>query len=175
MNIKSGKSVVKKTTDGQCRVGLGFDSHRFSHDRKLHLCGIEIADHPGLAGHSDADVALHALIDALAGALALPDIGELFPPTDPKWKDISSRLLLQTVLGLILERFPGFELINLDMTLITEAPKILPLKERMIASLTELLGIPKERISIKGKTNEGMGWIGKKEGMAALCVLSVRI
>jgi 2-C-methyl-D-erythritol 2,4-cyclodiphosphate synthase len=156
------------------RIGLGFDSHRFSHDRKLNLCGVEIPDHPGLAGHSDADCALHAVIDALLGALALPDIGELFPSTDPKWKGVSSRLLLQTVLTLVLERFPDFELINLDVTLITESPRIAPHKEAMIRSLSELLGVPKERISVKGKTNEGMGWIGKKEGMAALCALSAR-
>ena len=157
------------------RVGLGFDSHRFSHDRKLMLCGVEIPDYPGLAGHSDADCALHAVIDALLGALALPDIGEMFPSSDPQWKGAASRLLLQTVMKMIVERHPGFELVNLDLTLITEAPRIAPLKEAMIRSLSEMLGVPGDRISVKGKTNEGMGWIGAKEGMAALCVLSARI
>jgi len=175
MTSKSDNAKQKMDTGGDCRVGFGFDSHRFSHDRKLHLCGLEIPDHPGLAGHSDADCALHAVIDALLGALALPDIGELFPSTDPKWKGVPSRLLVQTVLGLVLQRFPDFELVNLDLTLITESPRIAPHKEAMIASLSELLGVPRERISVKGKTNEGMGWIGKKEGMAALCALSARI
>ena len=175
MTVKYADVQQKMKTRGECRVGLGFYSHRFSHDRRLILCGVEIPDTPGLAGHSDADLALHAVIDALLGALALPDIGELFPPTDPKWKDASSRLLLQSALQFARERFPHLELQNVDLTLITEAPRIAPLKEAMIRSLSEMLDLPADRISVKGKTNEGMGWIGTKEGMAALCVLSARI
>jgi 2-C-methyl-D-erythritol 2,4-cyclodiphosphate synthase len=153
------------------RVGLGYDSHRFAEGRRLVLGGVEIPFEKGLAGHSDADVLCHAIIDAILGALGLGDIGSHFPDTDPKWKDaVSVELLTQTV---AMAKKQGFAVTWVDSTVIAEQPKLAGYMEEMKAALARS-GIPSGHISIKAKTNEGMGFIGRGEGMAAyaVCLLS---
>ena len=165
------KAAVAGPTIGSPRVGLGYDSHRFDHGRKLMLCGVEVPNHPGLAGHSDADCALHALTDALLGAAGMPDIGELFPPSDPQYRGADSSGLLKTALGCIREKHPAYRVMNIDLVIIAETPRVAPLKPAMRRRLAELLGIDEGAVSLKGKTNEGMGWVGNAEGIAAWCVV----
>jgi 2-C-methyl-D-erythritol 2,4-cyclodiphosphate synthase len=150
------------------RVGLGFDAHRFAAGRRLVLGGVEIPHESGLLGHSDADVLTHAVIDALLGAAGLPDIGRLFPDTDPKHKDASSLVLLAEAARLVHER--GFMVVNVDSVVACEEPKIAVHAETMRAKLAATLGIAPERVSIKGKTTEGMGFPGRREGIAAYAV-----
>ncbi len=144
------------------RVGIGYDSHRFAEGRPLILGGIRIPHDLGLTGHSDADVLTHAVIDALLGAMGGGDIGSHFPPTDERWRDADSIELLRAVLA----KFPG-KAINVDATVICEAPKIGPHREAIERSLTEAVGAP---VSVKATTNEGLGAIGRGEGMAAMAV-----
>ncbi len=151
------------------RIGFGYDSHRFDEARPLILGGVRIPDHPGLLGHSDGDAIAHAVTDALLGAAALGDIGRHFPPSDPQWKDVDSMELLGRVVELIGES--DLRVRNLDVTVITEQPKIAPKAEEMVARLSEVLRAPPDMISIKAKTNEGMGWIGSGEGMAVHAVV----
>jgi 2-C-methyl-D-erythritol 2,4-cyclodiphosphate synthase len=153
---------------GSMRIGFGYDSHRFDEARPLVLGGIRIPDHPGLLGHSDGDAIAHAVTDALLGAAALGDIGRHFPPSDPQWKDADSMELLARAVELIGES--DFRVCNLDVTVITEQPKIAPNAPEMVARLSEVLGTAHDAISVKGKTNEGMGWIGSGEGMAVHAV-----
>jgi len=147
-------------------VGQGFDVHAFCDNRPLKLCGIEIPFSKGLAGHSDADVAIHALIDALLGAAGFGDIGELFPDSDSSYKNIDSTLLLKDVVTLL--KKTGFYTINIDLTLIAQAPKLAPYKDAMRSNLAKILQIPKANCNIKATTTEKLGFIGRKEGIAAL-------
>ncbi len=149
------------------RIGIGFDSHRLVVGRKLILGGVEIPFEKGLLGHSDADVLCHAIIDSLIGALGLGDIGKHFPDNDPRWKDISSIALLRHVVELM--RFNGYEASWIDTVIIAENPRLSPHGEAMKQALSES-GIPSGVINIKVKTNEGMGFIGTGEGIAAYAV-----
>ncbi len=147
------------------RVGFGYDVHRLVEGRPLILGGVEIPSPKGLDGHSDADVVLHALADALLGAAALGDIGRHFPNTDPRFKGISSLILLGHVSDLI--RKHRFSVVNADITLLLEAPKIATYVERMRASIARALDIAPEQVSVKATTGEGMGFVGAGEGAAA--------
>lgn len=148
------------------RIGQGYDSHRFEEGRELWLCGIKIGHSLGLKGHSDADVAIHALCDALLGSLSLRDIGYHFPDTDPRWKGADSKNLLCAVCDMIRER--GWEPGNVDVTIITEAPKLKPHIDGMCACLADVMGIDRDCVSVKATTNEKMGFTGRGEGIAAL-------
>jgi 2-C-methyl-D-erythritol 2,4-cyclodiphosphate synthase len=153
------------------RVGIGYDSHRFEEGRPLVLGGIRIPHPRGLAGHSDADAVAHALIDAMLGAAAAGDIGQHFPDTDPKWKGADSMELLRSAHQLVRER--GFALAQADLTIITEQPRLGPHLAAMAAKLAERLGAPPGSVSLKAKTNEGMGFIGRGEGIAVLAVATL--
>ena len=152
------------------RVGIGYDIHCFVQGRRLRLAGVEFPDEVGLAGHSDADAALHAVADALLGAAALGDIGEHFPPTDERWRDADSGDLLEHVLGLIA---PRFTIGNVDLTIVGERPRVSPRRAEMRQRLAELLGVDANRVNIKATTNEGLGALGRAEGLAALAVASL--
>lgn len=147
------------------RIGIGYDVHRLTEGRKLVLLGIEVPYEKGLLGHSDADVAAHALMDAMLGAAGLGDIGLLYPDKDPAYEGISSMLLLRDVTRRVREA--GFEPWNLDVTVICEAPKLSPYREAMREILAGTVGIPKERISVKATTEEGLGFTGRGEGIAS--------
>lgn len=152
-------------------IGIGYDVHRFKEGRPLVLGGITIPHSLGLDGHSDADVLCHAIADAVLGAMGLPDIGHYFPPTDPACKDISSLTILEKCRELTAEQ--GCRLINVDSTLVAEAPRVLPHREAMQARIATALGLPPARIGIKATTNETMGFIGRREGIAAMAVAQV--
>ena len=153
-------------------TGLGYDIHRFAEGRPLVLGGVEIPHTHGLDGHSDADVLCHAIADAVLGALGLPDIGHWFPPGDPACKDISSLRILEKAAALVREN--GHAIVNVDATVIAEAPKLLPHRAAMQANIGKALGIPPERVGIKATTNEMLGAIGRREGIAAMAVAEVR-
>ena len=148
------------------RIGQGFDCHRFEVNRKLILGGVEIPYEKGLAGHSDADVLIHSIIDSILGALSLGDIGELFPPSDEKFKNINSKILLLDVLKLLDEN--QYKISNIDNTIICEEPNLKLWKLKIRESLAEILSLEVDRISVKAKTAEKMGAIGAKEGIAVL-------
>ena len=150
------------------RIGLGYDSHRFEEGRKLVLGGIEFPGETGLKGHSDADVLLHAIIDALLGAAALGDIGKHFPDTDEKYKGADSMLLLEEAARLIYEE--GYEIGNIDATIIVQKPKMAPYIQGMCQNIANALKTEVSRISIKAKTNEQMGFTGRGEGIEARAV-----
>ncbi|MFW5986006.1 MAG: 2-C-methyl-D-erythritol 2,4-cyclodiphosphate synthase [Halanaerobiales bacterium] len=154
------------------KVGLGFDVHRFQNDRKLMLGGIEIPGCPGLEGHSDADVLLHALMDAILGALGLGDIGSHFPDDDHKYKNIASSVLLAEVVSLMEKE--GFSLNNADLVLITEIPRIAPYCNKIEENLSSLLKTNPRFVNLKASTTERLGFIGRKEGMAAQVVVSLK-
>lgn len=147
------------------RIGNGFDVHRLTEGRRLIICGVDIPWHLGLLGHSDADVALHALCDALLGAAALRDIGYHFPDTDPTYKGADSRHLLRETLRLVGER--GFRPVNVDVTIMAQAPKMLPHIPAMIANIAADLGLPADCVSVKATTTEHLGFTGRGEGIAA--------
>ncbi len=147
------------------RIGTGFDVHRLVEGRKCIICGVEIPHTLGLLGHSDADVALHALTDALLGAAALGDIGQHFPDTDPKWEGADSRMLLRGALSLI--RAKGFEPVNVDITIIAQAPKMLPHIAQMRSNVASDLGLDLDCVSVKATTTEHLGFTGRAEGIAA--------
>ena len=153
---------------GSMRIGFGYDSHRFDEARPLVLGGVQIPNYPGLWGHSDGDAIAHAVTDALLGAAALGDIGRHFPPSESQWKDADSMDLLARAVELIGES--DLRVCNIDVTVITERPEIAPEAQEMVARLSEVLGTAPDAISVKGKTNEGMGWIGSGEGMAVHAV-----
>jgi 2-C-methyl-D-erythritol 2,4-cyclodiphosphate synthase len=153
--------------------GIGYDSHRLAHGRRLILGGVEIPSDLGLDGHSDADVLTHAIIDALLGAAGLGDIGEHFPDSDPHYRDADSIELLQTVLPRVIAQ--GLELVNVDATVVMERPKIGPHREAIRESLAVALGLAIPRVNIKASTGEGIGFVGRGEGVAALAVASLRI
>lgn len=150
------------------RIGTGYDVHRLVSGRRLVLCGVEIPCEKGLLGHSDADVAAHALMDALLGALALGDIGHLFPDTDSKYKDADSMMLLQRVAELI--RSKGYRVGNLDLTVVAQAPKLASHIQKMRENLAAALQVALDRVSVKATTTEGLGFAGRGEGIAAECV-----
>lgn len=147
------------------RIGIGFDVHAFAPERKLMLCGVEIPHTLGLLGHSDADVAIHALCDALLGALALGDIGRHFPDTDPRYRGIDSRLLLRHVEKLI--RTHGYRVANADITIIAQRPKLAAHIPAMRENLAADLDISTDRVSVKATTTEHLGFTGRAEGIAA--------
>jgi 2-C-methyl-D-erythritol 2,4-cyclodiphosphate synthase len=150
------------------RVGVGYDSHRFTEGRKLVLGGVEIPHARGLAGHSDADAVAHALTDAILGAAGLGDIGMMFPPTNPRWKDADSLDLLKRAYLRVVEA--GLSFVSADITVITEQPRLTPYIDDMRERLAGALVAGFSTISVKAKTNEGMGWIGRGEGVAVIAV-----
>lgn len=152
-------------------TGIGYDVHRFATGRRLVLGGVEIPHERGLAGHSDADVLVHAIIDALLGAAALGDIGEHFPDTDERYRDASSIDLLRDVVAQLAER--GLAIGNVDATVVIERPKLAPARAQIRANLAAALGLPVERVSVKATRGEGMGFVGREEGVAALAVASL--
>jgi 2-C-methyl-D-erythritol 4-phosphate cytidylyltransferase/2-C-methyl-D-erythritol 2,4-cyclodiphosphate synthase len=147
------------------RSGNGFDVHRLVPNAELWLCGVKIEHDMGLAGHSDADVALHALTDAILGAAAKGDIGDHFPPSDPQWRGASSDRFLAH--AIMLARNEGFELANADVTIICERPKIGPLRGEMRARIAEIMAVDVNQISVKATTTEMLGFTGRGEGIAA--------
>ena len=147
------------------RIGNGFDVHRLVPERRLVMCGVEIPYELGLLGHSDADVALHALADALLGAAAMHDIGYHFPDTDPEYKGADSRRLLRRVVGIIGER--GYKVGNVDITIIAQRPKMLPYIEQMRQNVAADLAIATDAVSVKATTTERLGFTGRGEGIAA--------
>ena len=151
------------------RIGNGFDVHALAAGRKLVLGGVTIAHPRGLLGHSDADVLLHSICDALLGALARGDIGAHFPDTDPRWKGADSRTLLRHVAGLMRE--DGLSVANLDTTLIAQAPKLAPHVPAMRANIAQDLGCAVECVSVKATTTERLGFAGREEGIAALATI----
>jgi 2-C-methyl-D-erythritol 2,4-cyclodiphosphate synthase len=153
------------------RTGIGYDSHRLVAGRPLILGGQRIPHELGLAGHSDADVVAHALTDALLGAAAAGDIGRLFPDTDPRWKDADSIALLRTACDHIRGR--GYRPVQADITVMLERPRLAPHIAAMVRTLSQALGIEESALSLKAKTNEGMGFIGRGEGIAAMAVATV--
>ena len=153
------------------RVGFGYDSHRFAPDRPLVIGGVVIPYELGLAAHSDGDVLIHAVCDALLGAAGLKDIGTYFPDTDNTWKNADSTLLLAKVVDLISVK--GWKVNNLDCTLILEKPKMKPHVDSIIARLSALLRVDAERVAVKAKTNEKMGFTGAGEGIAATAAVSL--
>jgi 2-C-methyl-D-erythritol 2,4-cyclodiphosphate synthase len=152
-------------------TGLGYDCHPFAEGRPLVLGGVEIEHDRGLAGHSDADVLTHAIIDALLGAGALGDIGQHFPDTDERYRGANSLDLLRTTVGLLADR--GLEVVHVDATVVIERPALAPYRERIRAALALALGTPAERVSVKATRGEGMGFVGRGEGAAALAVATL--
>lgn len=153
------------------RVGLGYDVHAFASGRKLILGGVDIPHHHGLDGHSDADVLLHAISDALLGATRLGDIGKLFPDTDPAYKDADSLELLKAVATLI--RKEGFEILDIDCVIAAQAPKLSPYRETMRENIAHACGIARENIGVKATTTEQLGFEGREEGISAQAVALV--
>lgn len=151
------------------RIGMGYDIHRLVEDRKLFLCGVEIPYIKGLLGYSDGDVVLHAIADAILGALALGDIGRHFPNTDPQYKNIASREIVKKVLRMASEK--KFVVKNVDTVILAEEPKVFPFKDKMLENLEDILGIGRDRINIKATTNESVGAIGRGEAIAAYAVV----
>jgi len=150
------------------RIGQGLDVHAFAAGRKLVIGGVEIPHHKGLAGHSDADVLLHAICDALLGAAALGDIGRHYPDSDPKYSDIDSRRLLRDVAAQVKRQ--GYAIVNVDATIVAEAPRMAPHVARMIGNIAADLGIQPAAVNVKATTTEQLGFIGRGEGIAALAV-----
>ncbi len=158
--------MAERILSSNLRSGIGFDIHRFSKGRRMVLGGVDIPCEYGLAGHSDGDALTHAIIDALLGASGLGDIGELFPDSDERFRDIRSTILLERVVSLMEGR--GFFPVNIDAVVITERPKILKYRDGIVKNLSRILRIPENRVSVKGKTAEKMGFVGRKEGLAVI-------
>jgi len=159
--------------DPVTRVGFGFDLHPLAAGRPLVLGGVTVDFDRGLAGHSDADVLSHAVGEALLGALALGDLGRHFPDTDPRYRGITSLRLLRNVVELVTAR--GGRLVNVDATVLAQAPRLAPLLPEMAKRLAETLGLEVDRVSVKAKSPEGLGLVGRQEGMAAMAVVSVEV
>jgi 2-C-methyl-D-erythritol 2,4-cyclodiphosphate synthase len=155
----------------EMRVGLGYDLHRTIVGRPLMLGNVRIPHDKGLDGHSDADIVVHALIDALTGAAGLPDVGQLFPNIDPRYKNIDSGELLKATVTAF--KSAGWRLINADMVILAQRPILAPHKPAMIQRLAELLGVEASRINLKGKTGERVGSVGKEKAMACQCVVLI--
>jgi 2-C-methyl-D-erythritol 2,4-cyclodiphosphate synthase len=156
----------------ETRVGIGYDIHRLVGERKLIIGGVEIPYIKGLLGHSDADVLIHAIADALLGALAAGDIGELFPDSDPQYQGISSSELLKIVVGLV--RKKGYQIVNLDTVIIAEEPKLSPFKNKIRENLSKIMDIDQGCVGVKAKTNEGLGELGRKEGIASFATVLIK-
>lgn len=154
------------------QVGLGYDSHRFVKGRPLILGGVTIPFEKGLLGHSDADVVLHAIIDAVIGGAGMGDIGTFYPDSDPRWKGVPSLRLLEDVRKRVSRRWV---VRNVDVTLLAEVPRIGPYKNRMRAKIARALRIDVDHVNVKAKTNEGMGFVGRREGLAAIAVCGLRV
>lgn len=154
------------------RIGQGYDVHAFAEGRDLYLCGEKVEYEKGLLGHSDADVALHALCDALLGAAALGDIGRHFPDTDPKYKGISSVILLKHVCSLIREK--GYEIENADITIIAQKPKLLPYIPAMRKNTSEAMNISEDAVNVKATTTEKLGFEGRLEGISSMAVVLLK-
>ncbi len=150
------------------RIGIGYDVHAFADGRKLILGGIEVPSERGLLGHSDADVLLHAISDALLGAAHLRDIGNQFPDNDPSTEGIDSKIILKCVADLLAER--GYRIVNIDSVVEAQAPKLNPYIEQMQQSIASVLGIEEDRVGVKATTTEHLGFVGRKEGIAAQAV-----
>jgi 2-C-methyl-D-erythritol 2,4-cyclodiphosphate synthase len=153
-------------------TGIGWDSHRLASDRKLILGGVTIPHDRGLHGHSDADVLTHAIIDALLGAAALGDIGQHFPDSDERYRDADSMQLLRTVVAMLAER--GLAVAHVDTTVVMERPKLAGHRDAIRASLAAALGVDRAQVNVKASTGEGMGFVGREEGVAALAVATLR-
>ncbi len=151
------------------RIGQGYDVHRLVEDRDLWICGIKIPHTHGLLGHSDADVAIHALCDALLGALALGDIGKHFPDSDPRYKGIDSKILLRHVMELVGSK--GYGLVNCDITICAEAPKFRPYIDDMRATLASVMNVGQDQVSVKATTTEKLGFTGRREGISSLAIV----
>ena len=151
------------------RIGFGFDTHRLEPGKRFVLGGVHVAHDAGATGHSDADVLIHAIIDALLGAAALPDIGTQFPDTDPAYRGINSRELLARTIGLITDK--GYAIGNIDSTVVLQSPKIAGYISFMVKSLAEVMKVETSQISIKAKTSEKLGFIGRGEGVSAYAVV----
>lgn len=154
------------------RIGQGFDVHRLVAGRKLILGGVEVPYELGLLGHSDADVALHALMDALLGALALGDIGEHFPDSAAEYKDVDSRKLLEKVLSL--DEVKCWQIVNIDLTITAQRPKLAPFREEMRREIARICGVGADRVSVKFTTTEKLGFTGRGEGIAANCAVLLK-
>ncbi len=150
-------------------IGLGYDSHRFDTQGVLKLSGVVIPHHCGLLGHSDADAVLHAVTDAILGAAGLDDIGELFPDTDEQYRNADSSVFVAKALATVSQN--GLSVVNCDVTILAQTPKLADHKQQMKARLSELLSTPIERIAVKAKTNEHMGFVGRSEGIAAIAAV----
>ena len=157
----------------ETRTGSGFDVHKFGPGDAVMLCGVRVPNSHGLEGHSDADVALHAATDAILGAIGAGDIGLHFPPSDPKWRGIASHQFLRHAHGLLTAR--GGTLVHLDVTIICERPKVGPHREAMVIEMAKILGVAMDRISVKATTTEGLGFTGRREGIAAQALATVRV
>jgi 2-C-methyl-D-erythritol 4-phosphate cytidylyltransferase/2-C-methyl-D-erythritol 2,4-cyclodiphosphate synthase len=155
------------------RTGQGFDAHRFATGDHIWLCGVKIAHDAALEGHSDADAGLHALTDAILGALAAGDIGRHFPPTEERWRGASSSLFLSHAAQLVADA--GGTVVHCDVTIICERPKIAPHREAMRTRVAEILGLDVSRVSVKATTTEGMGFLGRGEGLAAEALATIRL
>lgn len=155
------------------RVGQGFDVHALAEGRRLVIGGVEIPHPMGLLGHSDADVLLHAVCDALLGAAALGDIGRHFPDTDARYRDADSRRLLREVARRVAEA--GWRVVNIDATIVAQAPRMAPYVERMAANIAEDVGVARDRVNVKAKTTERLGFVGRSEGIAAEAVACIEL
>ena len=164
---------LARAAQWEYRTGQGFDVHRFEPGDKLQLCGVSIDHDKSLAGHSDADVGLHALTDAILGAAAAGDIGEHFPPTDPQWRDANSSIFLRYAAKLLMDM--DAKIVNVDVTLICEAPKVAPYRAKMRAILADLLNLEVDRVGIKATTTEKLGFTGRREGIAAQALATIRV
>ncbi len=154
-------------------VGIGYDVHQLVAGRKLVLGGVEIPHTKGLDGHSDADALMHAICDAVLGALGEEDIGHFFPNTDPRWKGVPSKIFLEEAAKQVAKR--GGKIVNIDATLIAQAPKIYPYIKEMKRCIAAALGITEQQVGVKATTNETMGFVGREEGIAAMAVASVNL
>ena len=172
-DMTRAERLISQETRMETRTGQGFDVHRFAPGDHVWLCGVRIPHTHRLDGHSDADVGLHALSDAIYGALAEGDIGTHFPPSDPQWKGAESHIFLSHAAGLVHGR--GGRIINADMTLLCEAPKISPHAAAMRARLAKLLGSTPDRVSVKATTMERMGFVGREEGMGCMAQVTIEL
>jgi 2-C-methyl-D-erythritol 2,4-cyclodiphosphate synthase len=163
---------MPRDDDATVRVGIGYDSHRFAPGRPLKLGGVLIPSEVGLLGHSDADAVCHAVTDAILGAAGLGDIGEMFPDTDPSNKDRDSIGMLEAAVKRIATA--GYVVHQVDVSVVAEIPRLAPHREKIRARLASALGIESASVSVKGKSNEGMGWIGRKEGLACIAVATLK-
>jgi 2-C-methyl-D-erythritol 4-phosphate cytidylyltransferase/2-C-methyl-D-erythritol 2,4-cyclodiphosphate synthase len=170
-DMEVGQALLR--AGARWRTGIGFDVHAFAPDRPLILCGVPVPHELGLAGHSDADVAFHAVTDALLGTIGAGDIGSHFPPSDPRWKDADSARFLRHAVDLLAAR--GGRIENVDLVIVCERPKIGPHREAMAARLAEVLGVGRDQVSVKATTSERLGFTGRGEGIAAQAVVCVAL